>query len=79
MTKKKHTQTVLAEHFCCDVQDIIDYRYHYGLTPIPMYHVDDHLYAVSKTMPSYGGWTKWEVIADVDGGRKIWREIPTNA
>lgn len=75
MAKKKHTQTILAEHFGCDVQDIIDYRYHYGLTPIPMYHVDDHLYAVSCTMPKYRHWDKWEAIAEVEGGRKIWREV----
>jgi hypothetical protein len=75
MSKKKHTQTVLAEHFGMDVRDLIDYRYHYGLTPIPMYHVDDHLYAVSRTMPKYSFWAKWEVVAEVGDGRKIWREV----
>lgn len=72
----KHTQSILAEHFCCDVQDIIDYRYHYGLTPIPMYHINDSLHAVSKSKPRYEHFTQWEVLAEVGDGRKIWRQVP---
>lgn len=79
--KKKHTQTIIAEHYCMDVQDVIDMRYHYGLTPIPMYSLgsEGQLLAVSKTMPKYEHWDKWRVIAEVEGGRKIWESVSEDA
>lgn len=75
MSKRKHTQTVIAEHFGMDVQDVIETRYHYGHTPIPMYALGDNgLLAVSKTMPKWDDM-KWKVIAEVGDGRKIWESI----
>ena len=73
MKNRKHSQTIIAEHFGMDVQDVIDSRYHYGLTPIPMYALGETgLLAVSKSMPRYEHWDNWIVIAEVEGGRKIW-------
>jgi hypothetical protein len=77
--KPKSTAMQIAEHFGCDIFDIIDYRYQPGEWSRPVYCGFDgnNYWSAGKTKPRYGHGEQdmvWESVkSNYPGNNNLWK------
>lgn len=69
----KNRKQLLATFLTIDSSELEDYRYHHGLTSIPVYVIDDTYYCVTKGKQKpathrHGLEWKWEHTKEVLNG-----------
>lgn len=47
--KRVNTKNVLANHLGWDASELIEYRYHYGRTSVPVYSIGDQYYCCVRS------------------------------
>lgn len=71
-----NTRQMVADHFNVDINDVIDRKFDWshdcGAREYRLYVFNDCRYSVARINPKKNSEV-WEVVAEVAGGRKIWK------